>query len=243
MKNLTKQPDPAAIQERLGRRGFLRYAGFSVAATAALLTACENPSMDPTVDNNAGARVAAGTVDLGSGDVGILNYAYALEQLEFAFYDQVVKTPYANISSEEMMLLREIRDHEYIHKEFFRIALGAAGIPALTANFKSIDFTQRQVVLNAARVFEDTGVGAYNGAGQLITDGGYLLLAGKIVSVEARHAALIRDLLLPELGYFAGDNIVDGNTGFDPAYAPSFVLPNVQPFVVDTITANNLPKA
>ena len=242
MKNLTKQSEPAAIQERLGRRGFLRYAGFSVAATAAILTACENPSMDATVEGNAGARVSATAIDLGSGDVGVLNYAYALEQLEFAFYDQVLRTPYANISNDELMMLREIRDHEYVHKEFFRVALGAAGIPALTPNFRSIDFSQRQVLLNAARVFEDTGVGAYNGAGQLLGDVNLLLLAGKIVSVEARHAGLIRDLLLPQLGYFAGDNIVDGNTGLDPAYTPSFVLPNVQPFIMETITANNLPR-
>ena len=33
--------------------------------------------------------------DLGSGDIGILNYAYALEQLEAAFYTMVIDSPYA----------------------------------------------------------------------------------------------------------------------------------------------------
>lgn len=31
--------------------------------------------------------------DLGEGDIGVLNYAYALEQLETAFYTMVVDSP------------------------------------------------------------------------------------------------------------------------------------------------------
>ncbi len=31
--------------------------------------------------------------DLGRGDIGILNYAYALEELEAAFYTEVVSNP------------------------------------------------------------------------------------------------------------------------------------------------------
>ncbi len=40
--------------------------------------------------------------DLGSGDTGVLNYAYALEQLEAAFYTQAVKTPYKGITKAEL---------------------------------------------------------------------------------------------------------------------------------------------
>ena len=38
-------------------------------------------------------------VDLGSGDTGVLNYAYALEQLEAAFYTQLLAAPYSRMSS------------------------------------------------------------------------------------------------------------------------------------------------
>ena len=35
--------------------------------------------------------------DLGQGDVGVLNYAYALEQLEADFYTKVVNNFYRNL--------------------------------------------------------------------------------------------------------------------------------------------------
>lgn len=43
----------------------------------------------------------ADVFDLGSGDVGVLNYAYALEQLEADFYTKVVNNFYAGISNKE----------------------------------------------------------------------------------------------------------------------------------------------
>ncbi len=70
----------------------------------------------------------------------------------------------------------------------------------------------------------------------------YLLLAGKIVSVEARHAAAIRSLLSPKTASFAGDDVVTPANGLDPAMMPLAVLTAAQPFVKTTITAANLPK-
>ena len=67
-----------------------------------------------------------------------------------------------------------------------------------------------------------------------------LLVAGKIVSVEARHAAAIRDLINPKSADFAGDDVIDTN-GFDGALSPSQVLSAAQPFIKTSVTANNLP--
>ncbi|GAB3943714.1 hypothetical protein GCM10028805_10340 [Spirosoma harenae] len=215
----------------VGRRLFLRYAG-ALTAGGALLSACGDEENPTTV---------MAPVDLGSGDTGILNYAYALEQLEAAFYTQVIATPYANMPDVEKAILTDIRDHEIIHREFFKAALGTSAIGALTPDFSKINFTDRTSVLGAAKAFEDLGVSAYNGAGRLITNGDYLVLAGKIVSVEARHAAAIRDLISVRSADFAGDDVVDAN-GLDKANAPSVVLPIAQPFVKTQITATNLPK-
>lgn len=215
------------------RRNFLRNAGMATVAGAVFLAGCDKDD-DMTPSPSA--------VDLGSGDVGILNYAYALEQLEAAFYTQVVATPYSGITDAEKTLLTEIRDHEIIHRDFFKAALGTNAIPGLEVNFSSINFTSRTSVLGAAKLFEDTGVQAYNGAGNLIKSGDYLLIAGKIVSVEARHAAAIRDLLMPNSTSFAGDDIVDNN-GLDKAIKPADILAAVKPYVKTTITASNLPTS
>lgn len=181
-------------------------------------------------------------VNLGSGDIGILNFAYALEQLEAKFYIQVMQTPYSGMSSKEREYLTDIRDHEIIHRDFFKTALGANAIPGLEVNFSTIDFTSRDKVLGAAKLFEDTGVAAYNGAGKLLKDVNNLLLAGKIVSVEGRHAAAIADLMRPNTAFFAGDDIINSN-GLDAAKMPSEILAAVQPFVKTKISGSNLPTA
>jgi hypothetical protein len=94
-------------------------------------------------------------------------------------------------------------------------------------------------VLGAAKTFEDLGVGAYNGAGKLIKDKGYLLLAGKIVSVEARHAAYIRDLITP--GSFAGSDVVNA-AGLDQALDVTTVLTAAQTYIKEKINGDNVGK-
>ncbi len=216
------------------RRHFLRVAGASVAVTSvAVLAACDKDTLD---DNQPPANLG---VNLGAGDIGILNYAYALEQLEAAFYTQVILTPYAGIAPGELALLTDIRDHEITHREFFRLALGPNAIANLEPNFGTINFSDRASVLGAAKTFEDLGVQAYNGAGKLIADPAYLTIAGKIVSVEARHAAYIRELL--SAGSFADATILDAN-GLDMAKTPTQVLTAAAPFVKTRIDFSSLPQ-
>lgn len=231
----------AQVAQASSRRKFLKWTGLTVAVA---VVGCDKettaPDASPQLDRGPGTNA---TVNLGAGDIGILNYAYALEQLEAAFYLQVVASPYGGISGEEMAILTDVRDHEVIHRDFFKTALGAAAIPGLSVNFTSVDFTSRQSVLTTAQTFEDIGVSAYNGAGRLLQDPGYLLVAGKIVSVEARHAAAIRDLLRPKTRYFAGNDVVDPATGLDVARSPQQVLKLAQPFIQDRVKGEQLPTA
>lgn len=217
----------------LQRRNMLKFFG----ASAALITIGSSCEDDDPVPN--------GGVNLGSGDVGILNYAYALEQLEAAFYMQVVATPYSGITGLETEYMTDIRNHEVAHREFFKAAITAAApamiIPSLEVDFTSINFNSRASVLATAKAFEDLGVTAYNGAGQLISTTGngptYLTLAGKIVSVEARHAALIADLISD--GTFA--DTTDAN-GLDMARTPAQVLAIAGTYIKTKIDASNLPS-
>lgn len=216
-------------KNNFSRRRFLGYAG----AASGLVVIAAGCNKDEVVSNG-----TLDGVDLGSGDVGILNYAYALEQLEAAFYTQVIMSQYSGMSSTELTLLTDIRDHEIAHREFFKTALADKAIIDLEVDFSSIDFGSRDSVLGTAKAFEDLGVSAYNGAGRLIETADYLTLAGKIVSVEARHAALIRDLIM--MGSFADDTAIDMN-GLDLTRKPKEVLVIAQPYIKTTINADNLP--
>lgn len=211
----------------LGRRSFLRYAGVgAAAATGALaLSSCHHSYQNPSTG-----------IDIGTGDLAILNYAYALEQLEAAFYIQVAATPYSGITTNETQLLTDIRDHEVAHREFFKAALGTSAIQALSVNFAGITFSDRTSVLTAAKAFEDTGVTAYNGAGYLIQSTDYLTLAGKIVSVEARHASLIRNLLSP--GSFADSTVLDANA-MDKTQTIAQVLAIANTYLTTKVNASN----
>ena len=182
------------------RRSFFMYAGATAGATALILAGCKD-------DNNSNSP---GTVDVGSGDVGVLNYAYALEQLEAGFYTTLrTGSYYMGANSAEKSILDDLYYHEVIHRDFFKTAITAAmatPIKSLEPDFSKIDFNSRASVLGAAKSFEDLGVAAYNGAGQFISSPGYLFIAGKIVSVEARHAAIIRDLTAENS--FVGNDII-----------------------------------
>lgn len=225
-KNLVSEHPPIE-QDKPGsvsRRHFFSLSG-GLVAFSFLANACHKKNDDSGIN-------------LGSGDIGILNYAYALEQLEAAFYTQVAASPYSGITASENALLTDIRDHEVAHREFFKNALGSSAIQDLQVDFSSINFGSRDSVLSTAKAFEDLGVSAYNGAGKLIVKPDYLLLAGKIVSVEARHAAYIRDLI--NNGTFADATVVDAN-GLDKSMAPIDVLAVAGKYLKSKLNASNLP--
>lgn len=212
------------MHKQLSRRNLLKWsgAGATVLVAGALLP---NFGISPAL-----------AADLGEGDVGVLNYAYALEQLEAAFYSMVIEKPYSGMTEEETSWLTDIRDHEVEHRDFLKKALADGAIPDLEVDFSAVDFGSRESVLTTAKTFEDLGVAAYNGAGKLIENPDYLLAAGKIVSVEARHAAAIRDLLNMDSVAFAGDDVVDKH-GLDGALEPAKVLAAAGPFIKTEVTA------
>jgi len=208
------------------RRSFFMYAGATAGATALVLAGCKKD------DNN-----NPGLVNVGTGDVGVLNYAYALEQLEADFYTQVRMGSYytSTATAAEKAILDDLYYHEVIHRDFFKAAITAAGatpIKALTTIYPAGTFSSKASVLGTAKAFEDLGVAAYNGAGQYITTPQYLYIAGKIVSIEARHAAIIRDLVTE--GSFVGSDIVDisGNS-LEMSKLPSVVVATANTFLAD----------
>ncbi len=199
------------------RRNFVRLlgSGGAIMMMPGVFAACATtPGMGTTMT---GGGLA---FDLRS-DVGIFRLVHTLEQLEAAFYTAVVASPsFANFfNAGERELFTDLRDVEIVHREFLRTALGSQAVPDVTTSINATTLNSilasRDGIVGAARLFEHLGVSGLNGAGKYLQDARNLLLAGKFVSVEARHAAALRDLM-PPAGQnantaFAGDDIIDGN--------------------------------
>ncbi len=239
-----KGADSGENQSFSERRAFMRTAGLASASGLVLLSGCQQ-YVDELLDGDSEEAVNK-IIKLGGGDIGVLNYAYALEQLEAAFYTMVVKSPsFGSLFDEyEQDFLTDIMYHEVVHREFFKAALGKNAIPELMFNFKSVNFNDRLSIFSTASTFEDLGVAAYNGAGKLIENPVYLALAGKIVSVEARHASLLREAVdytkyNPYPTAFAGDDIIDMN-GLDVALSPAQVLPKIAPYLAYQLDGTSL---
>ena len=232
-----------------GRREFLKISGLVAATTGLILIGCNNNDDSTPVDDKF-PGIRNGKFDLGGNDLGVLSYAYALEQLEADFYTKVVNaSSFTTVfNATEQQVLKDLYNHEVIHREFFKAALTGALpnpsvqlLPNLAFNYGTLNFNSRAEVLATAKALEDTGVAAYNGAGRLLTNPDYLLLAGKIVSVEARHASAIRSLINPNSNDFAGDDVIDTSTGLDVVKTPSQILPIAGGFITTAFTAQFLP--
>ena len=237
----------ARLSRPTGRRQFLQWAGVTVAVTAVGCSDQRKSVLGPVgVDEvHLTPPEDPGTVvNLGMGDFAVLNYAFALEQLEADFYTQVVAGAYfQNTASDlERNVLNDLRAHEVIHREYLYQVLDAndANIPGLRFDYPGVDFGDRMSVLQTAMAFEDLGVSAYNGAAQLLQTGAFVGVAGKIVSVEARHAACIRDLLQPMSAFFAGDDIINSQA-LDVVRVPAMVLPIAGQFIDTPLDASGLP--
>lgn len=139
---------------------------------------------------------------------GVLQFALTLEYLEAEFYTKGVAAAGLIPSGAALGAITAIRDHENQHVAFLKTALMSmgktpvnkpvfdfsAGNGSNTGPFANV-FSDYDTFLAVAQTFEDTGVRAYKGqAPALIGSGGVLTAALNIHSVEARHAAHIRQM-------------------------------------------------
>ena len=150
-----------------------------------------------------GGAVAAGGMLLGglpqvapaarskAQDVRILNLVLLLEELESAFYAEAEAG--GALRGELADFARIVGEHERAHVAFLRDALGGQAEPKPTFDFGNKTGNRDRFVATAA-MLEDTAVAAYNGQAVNLTKP-VLKAAATIVSVEARHAAWIRDIV------------------------------------------------
>lgn len=132
-------------------------------------------------------------------DQEILNYALTLEHLEATFYEVGMRRFGSQLPPRQFRNLTRIMNHERRHVTLFtNVIEGAFGagqaVPRLDYNFNETAFTNVNRFLTVARLLEDTGVSAYDGAIAHITAAGYLTVGAQIATVEARHASYLRNI-------------------------------------------------
>ncbi|MBL8127130.1 MAG: ferritin-like domain-containing protein [Chloroflexia bacterium] len=126
----------------------------------------------------------------------VLNYALTLEHLEYSFYRDGIGLFTFGDDSRGASIdtnLAAIRDHEMAHVDALTKAItDLGGEPVTEATYDFGDaYTDPTAFLATAMALENTGVSAYDGAGQYIDDPDLLTAAGSIVAVEARHASYL----------------------------------------------------
>ena len=166
--NLPRSTRMSLLQRGLVAGGTIAVGGVVIGGLPKLVTAAPSPAQD----------------------VKVLNFALTLEYLEAEFYTQAVAG--GALSGELLKFAKVVKAHEVAHVAFLKSALGAKAVKKPTFDFKGT--TEDPAKFRAtAIVLEDTGVAAYNGQGANVTKG-ILAAAASVVSVEARHAAWIRDI-------------------------------------------------
>jgi rubrerythrin len=190
--NLTDIDVDGAIQETAEKAGVNRadllkraaIGGGAILGSSALL------GMLPSVASAASTgRQASSSA---AGDIAILNFALTLEFLEAAFYAEAVKK--GALKGESAKFAKVVASDEAQHVAFLKSALGMHAVKTPTFDFKGTTANQT-TFLKTAMALEDTGVSAYAGAAPSISNKKTLAAALSVHSVEARHAAWVRNIL------------------------------------------------
>lgn len=164
--------------------------------------------------------VSQAFAETGGGDVEILNFALTLEYLEADFYN--VKGRQVGLSGEARKYARVFGAEEAAHVSALSAAIKQLGGKPVAKPTFVFPATDEKSFLALASVLENTGVGAYNGAGPSLKSKEVLASAGSIVQIEARHAAAI-DLLIGKSP--------TPNEGFDKPLSKAEVLAAAGPLI------------
>lgn len=163
--------------------------------------------------------VSSALAQTASSDVDVLNFALTLEYLEAAFYKTALGK--VQLPADIKALATEIGGHEQQHVATLTQTITQLGGKPVAAPTVKFPLTNTASFLKLAQTFEDTGVGAYNGAAPMISSKDVLAAAGSIVQVEARHAAAIR----------LKNNANPAPDAFDKPIPKAAVLTAVKPFL------------
>lgn len=177
------------------RRNLLRQAGIGGAAVfgvGALLSPLD--AFASASASQKGAYSTSGSKSIRRGkptanDVKIGNYALTLEYLEAAFYNGATAAK-LTLTPQVDAFLKTVTADENAHVKFLKKALGSKAAREPKFNFAGAN-TSPEAFMKTAQVLENTGVHAYLGQVLNIKNPAYVVAAGSILTIEARHASVI----------------------------------------------------
>jgi hypothetical protein len=196
IEEIEKQ-DPEVYERLDGRRDAVKkFASFSGKAALAALPMALGSMFQKSYGQTRSSSI-----------IEVLNFALTLEYLEAEFYIKGLETS-GLIAAVDRPAFETIKMHEVAHVEFLRstiIALGGSPVTKPTFDFTAGNgsmagpfadvFSNYATYLAVSQTFEDTGVRAYKGQATMLMSSNEVLRAAlRIHSVEARHAAHVREI-------------------------------------------------
>ena len=245
---------PAWREQSLGRRLFLRVSAASAASVALVATGCAKDPVTPTAPDPYKLLLPAkGT--------GLLYYAYLMALAQTTVYQKLVDTPPTDFTVADRAIFADLRDHGVVHRETLRYLIDPTLAQQLfptgfAFSITSFTLTTRAGALTAAQQLADLVAAAYPTLLPLFTALADLAYAEKdiatqtklvnqrsvlvkVSSVQSRHAAAVRDLLMP--GSFANSTAVDAS-GQLITKTPTEVMATLDPYFAPyVISVVNLP--
>lgn len=145
---------------------------------------------------------AAGSAPSAAQDVRILNFLLGLEYLQAAFYSEASRN--GALSGELERLAEVVGHHERAHVAFLRQTLGADAVAEPTFDLGDTA-ADPDTFLASALALEEAVVAAYIGQGGNLTVDAVKPVV-RILPVEGRHTAWIRDISRKNPAPFAADH-------------------------------------
>ena len=219
--------DRLAREDGDSRAQFLKMAGAGAAGALAIFVAACGGDSGGGGGEPSGGEPSGGDKPSGSkgsqGDIDIVNYALTLEFLEADFYQQVLDSGEVTGPAAEVAML--IAESEQAHVEALTATvedLGGTPVKAPQTNFEDVLAGGQKMILATAATVENLGAAAYLGQAGNIESMDVLAAALSIHSIEARHAAVLNQVV--------GKPIVPDGAFAKPATMEE-VLMAVKPFI------------
>ena len=217
--------DELAREDAGSRAQFLKIAGGAGAAgaLAIFMAACGGDDKKSSSGSSSEAPPPP-EGKASKGDLAIVNYALTLEYLEADFYQQVLDS--GEVKDKKVgEVAKEISENEQEHVAALKATveqLGGTPAKKPQTNFEDVLAGGEKMILETAAAVENLGAAAYLGQAGNIESPEILAAALSIHTVEARHAAVLNQVV--------GKSVVPDGAFAKPATMDE-VLKMVKPFI------------